>query len=308
MTSNRPAIPSSPTSREPLAPDGIAGVVLDAKDLANTRAFYEPIFAHARGRWDSGRRSLAFSASCGQRIEFVQRSKPRTIAHAGLHVAYRVPANHLTRLVGELEAAGHPASWWREDHPSERLPMPFLTDPSGNIVQLIGSDNDRALIDHYYAPVDDIDSAELFYLEALKGTLDSYFGYRTEDVAAAREWLSGDDVCAPWTRNKFVSFRTHAPNPTPAAQIFARYGDGYVGTCLSGQRLPEPPEEQLRGTPRVVLHTPRAPADVEAYLASVRISTVALTYDGGKVPFEREGSQFFTRDRSGNFVQIDCTG
>jgi hypothetical protein len=105
-----------------------------------------------------------------------------------------------------------------------------------------------------------------------------------------------------------VSFRTKAPNPTPAAQIFARFGRSYLGVTLTGQRLPEPPEEFLKATPRAILHTAQSPRDVVAYLASVRISPVSLKYDGGQIRFRREGNNVFLRDRSGNFFQIECTG
>jgi len=298
--------PSDAAALAPLLLDGIAGVVLEANDLAATRAFYEPIFQHADGRWVVTRRSLRFVASDNQRVEFSRRARPRTLAHAGLHVAYRVPRDRVNPLVSVLEAAGHAVSWWQEDHPGEGTPMPYLTDPSGNIIQLVPSGEDGALIDHFYLPVEDIEYAELYYLEALNGTLDSYFGFRTLDVVSARA-QSGENVpYAPWTRTSFVSFRTHKPNFTPAAQIFARYGSGYVGVALTGQRLPEPPEGELRHAPRVILQSSQSPEEVEAYLAGVRISAVALKYDGGTIPFEREGSAFYLRDRSGNFVEIDC--
>ena len=91
-----------------------------------------------------------------------------------------------------------------------------------------------------------------------------------------------------------------------SAQIFARYGEAYVGVSLTGQRLPEPPEEVLRGTPRVILRTGQPAETVVKYIENVRISPVALKYDGGKVSFRREGRSIFLRDRSGNFFQIDC--
>ncbi len=145
-------------------------------------------------------------------------------------------------------------------------------------------------------------------VKGLQGQVDTYFGYRTEDVLEAQRWARGEDPCAPWTRNAYVSFRTKQPNPTPAAQIFARFGSAYIGVTLTGQRLPEPPEEFLKATPRAILHTPRSPRDVVAYLASVRISPVSLKYDGGKIRFRREGRNVFLRDRSGNFFQIECAG
>ncbi|HEY3117975.1 MAG TPA: hypothetical protein VGK54_14630, partial [Chloroflexota bacterium] len=179
-------------------------------------------------------------------------------------------------------------------------------DPSGNIVQLVGAEDPSILLDHYYVPVEDIEHAELFYMQALSAQLDCYFGYSTEDVLAARRWGEGGDPCAPWTRNAFVSFRTHAPNPTPAAQIFARFGPNYIGVALSGQRLPEPPEELLKSTPRAILRSLSNVRDVVQYLSKLRISPVALKYDGGQVPYKREGNSIFLRDRSGNFFEIAC--
>src|SRR5688572_1544444 len=78
------------TDRTPPAIDGIHGVVLEAQDLAASRAFYETIFRHADGAWEGDRGSLTFRAA-SQRVELVRSRRPRTIAHAGLHVAYRAP-------------------------------------------------------------------------------------------------------------------------------------------------------------------------------------------------------------------------
>lgn len=313
MTASMPSSPAGVQVVTTAAPaeattprlEAVAGVVLDATDLAATRAFYGAIFADGAGQWEESRTRLAFRTPL-QRIEFVKRSRPRTLAHAGQHCAYRVKPGRLQSLAKELEAEGHAINWWREDHPSEKGTTLYIHDPSGNIVQLVASDNVEILLDHYYVPVEDIEHAELFYLQALAGDLDAYFGYRTDDVLEARRWGEGGDPCAPWTRNAFVSFRTHGPNPTPAAQIFARFGPNYIGVALSGQRLPEPPEELLKATPRAILRSTASPREVIQYLGSLRISPVALKYDGGKVPYKREGRSVYLRDRSGNFFQIDC--
>lgn len=285
--------------------EALGGVVLDAHDLASTRAFYSTLFADAQGEWEESRTRLVFHTP-SQRIEFIKRSRPRTLNHAGQHTAYRVRTGRLQSLARDLEAAGHEVNWWREDHPSEKDTTLYTRDPSGNIVQLVGSDDRSLLLDHYYVPVEDIEHAELFYMKALAADLDAYFGYRTEDVLEARRWGDGNDPCAPWTRNAFVSFRTHAPNPTPAAQIFARFGPNYVGVALSGQRLPEPPEELLKATPRAVLRSRSTVHEFVQYLSQLRISPVALKYDGGQVPYKREGKNIYLRDRSGNFFEIAC--
>ena len=289
----------------PLRIEAVSGVVLEAKDLAATRDFYSVIFRGAPIEWREDARTLTLQAE-RERVEFIRRPRPRTVAHAGLHTAFRVKPGRVREIADELSAAGHTVNWWREDHPSEREVTAYLEDPSGNIIQLVPSDDDSALVDHYYVPVEDIEHGELFYLKALLGQLDTYYGYTTEDTKAARRWAKGDDPCAPWTRNSYVSFRTHQPNPTPAAQIFARFGGQYLGISLTGKRLPEPSEELLKGTPRAVLRTSQSVDEVAAYVASVRISAVSLKYDGGKVPFRRQGQSIFLRDRSGNFFQIEC--
>jgi hypothetical protein len=295
------------TVASPLAIDMISGAVLDAADLAATRAFYAPIFRDHPGEWLETRSRLIFESG-DQRIEFIKRPRPRTLAHAGQHVAYRVKADRLKALADELSVAGHSVNWWREDHPNEKETTAYLSDPSGNIVQLVASEDLSLLIDHYYVPVEDIEHGELFYIKALRGSLECYYGYKTEDVAAAKRWHEGKDPCAPWTRNAFISFRTHEPNPTPAAQIFARFGQAYVGVTLTGQRIPEPPEEFLKATPRAILHTTQRPDEVARYMAGVQISPVSLKYDGGHIAFRREGRSIYLRDRSGNFFQIDCAG
>jgi hypothetical protein len=43
-------------------------------------------------------------------------------------------------------------------------------------------------------------------------------------------------------------------------------------------------------------------------MAQMRASAVRLTYDGGKVPFERQDNDLFFRDRSGHFLQLTCDG
>ncbi|MPZ13035.1 MAG: hypothetical protein GEU73_01180 [Chloroflexi bacterium] len=291
----------------PLQLEGFASVVLDAADLRATREFYSLLFGSDRGQWREHGRRVTFVGG-DQSVEFVRHPRPRTLAHAGQHVGYRIPRAEIGRVADSLAASGFEVNRWHEDHPSERDTTPYAKDPSGNIVELVPSDHAGTLIDHYYVPVEDIEHAELFYLNALRGQLDTYFGYSTADVSQAHRWSEGKDSAAPWTRNAYVSFRTHEPNPTPAAQVFTRFGEGYVGVTLTGQRLPEPPEEFLKYTPRLVFRSSHAPHEVASYLASVRISPVSLRYDGGRIRFRREGRDIFLRDRSGNFFQIACAG
>ena len=280
-------------------------MVLEVKDLASARAFYDEVFRGAGGQWDKTAKGLTYRTGV-QRVELVSSRRPRTNADAGQHVAFRVGVGRVSALAETLSKAGHEVNWWREDHPAEQEMTAYVTDPSGNVVQLVGADSAEVLVDHVGVPVENIEDAEVFYLQGLGGNLDGYFGWTTEHVMETRAWAAGDDPCAPWTRNAYVSFRTHKPAPSPAAQIFAGFGPSYVAVYLTGKRLPEPPEEILRGTPRLILQTPASADEASSYLAGVRASAVRLTYDGGQIPFERDGADLFFRDRSGHFVQLAC--
>lgn len=287
----------------PFAANLVAGVVLEAGNLAVTRAFYEPIFRDAPGEWEQGPRRLTFRGG-PQTITFVQRARPRTLSDSGQHQAYRVRRERLGALARELAAAGVQVDWWREDPPAERTPSAYLHDPSGNRVQLMPSEKDGLLLDHVAFEVHEFDYCEVLYRNALGGQLDYYFGWRVEDHAEAKAWATGDDPCAPWTRRdnpNWTDFRdagqrdTTMRVPRPNTQVFWRYGETRVGLISATKVRQEPPEEIIRGTPRVVLRT-TAPAEVA-------MSHLTATLP---IPFQHHGTTAFLRDPDGNFVELRC--
>ncbi len=299
--------PSAAPSIAPFRPDLVAGVVLEAADLARTAAFYEPIFRWTGGHWVESRRTLTFEAP-RQRIEIVERARPRTLPDSGHHQAYRVPSEDLTSIVGELERAGYHADWWHEDHPSELELSPYLQDPSGNRVQLISAERGDVLIDHVFAEVHDLEHAELFYVHALGGEATFDCGWNIDDYQGLEGWMAGDDPAAPWTRRINYSYRDHLPEPLPNPQVFLSYGPTRLGFMLTSVHRQEPPPWQVKGTPRTSVHT-RCPADeVERHLATVVVSPIALKYAGGRVAYEREGNRFFLRDPGGHFVELVGSG
>lgn len=289
-------------------PDLIAGVVLEANDLAATRRFYDLIFRDAGGTWAEGPDRLRYR--CGpQTIEFVRRQRPRTYAVVGQHQAYRVRPNQLGTTVGQLEAAGHKPNWWREDHPFERRPTAYLDDPSGNRVQLVGSDDDSLLLRHAAIVVYDMEQAELFYTRGLGGEVDYAHGFKSEDEWGADDWgRKRNDPCAPWTRRAIESYRTHTIGYHPTAQLFLRFGPTILGLVLAGRHVQSPPEEAVRGAPRVILRTPQPAAAVERYLDDAELSSVPLLVKR-RVPMKRVGRNVYLRDFGGvNFVQLACKG
>lgn len=288
----------------PVRPDLLAGVIVEVADLSATRAFYGRIFQEAPGEWQESAASLRFRSGA-QTVEFLPRAEPRNRAHAGEHQAYRVGSGGLQRLADELAAAGHTVNWWKEDHPAERAATAYVDDPSGNRVQLVASDPREVLLDHVGVAIHEMEEAETFYLRALGGAVDHYHGWRTEDVLEAKAAGVDDLSAAPWTRRATMSFRTHQPEPLPSAQLFLAYGGTRLDVILTAERIPELPEEIVRGTPRLVLRTRQRTSDVVLYLSTVDISPVFMKHPR-RPRFERDGSSVFLRDPSGNFVELAC--
>jgi hypothetical protein len=289
----------------PLQADLLAGVVLEVADLVATRAFYERIFRDAPGTWRETRRSLTFHCP-PQTIRFVQRARPRTLADSGQHQAYRVPSGRLRALAADLESAGHQVDWWREDRPPERQLSTYLHDPSGNRVQLMASDEDGLLLDHASVEVHEFDYCEVVYRAALGGQMDYYHAWRVEDFDEARQWAAGDNLCASWTRRdnpSWTDFRDAGRRDSslrvarPNTQVFWRYGPTVVGLISATKVRQEPPEELIRGTPRLVLRTGQTP---EAAVASLSATL--------PIPFQHQGRSTYVRDPDGNFVELRCAG
>jgi catechol 2,3-dioxygenase-like lactoylglutathione lyase family enzyme len=315
-----PAKPPDRNAPPPVRADVLAGVVLEVQDLASTRAFYDQIFRASPGEWQERRGRLLYQ--CGlQTIEFVQRAQPRTFADGGHHQAYRVPRGHFRRLVDELPAQNVPVDWWREDHPSEREVTAYVHDPSGNRVQLIASDGDGPLLDHAAVEVFMFDYCEYLYVSALGAEVDFYYGWRTVEHEEAKQWATGDDPCAPWTRRDNPNYRdfliedpaTGELRPArfsdqlgvdrpaapprvarPNGQVFLSYGDSRVVLVSATKVRQEPPEDQAKGTPRLVLQTEQSADEAAAGLAAYPF------------PQRREGRNLFLRDADGNFVQLIC--
>lgn len=298
-------VAAAPTRKQPLpvVADLLAGVMLEARDLAATRAFYEPIFSDVPGEWQQERDRLTYRAGC-QTIEFGRRPRPRSFADSGQHQAYRVRPSRLRSLAGDLERAGHEVNWWHEDNPPEREVTAYVLDPAGNRVQLVPSDDLGLLLDHAALEVHAFDYCEHVYRKVLGGQIRYYHGWRVEDEANAKAWGRGDDPCFPWTRRDnpgwfdFARAGTNDRNlrvPRPATQVFLGFGNTTLGLISASRVRQEPPEEIIRGLPRLILHSARPAAE-----AFVQISRTL------PLPHETEGRTAYLRDPDGNFAEVRC--
>jgi catechol 2,3-dioxygenase-like lactoylglutathione lyase family enzyme len=289
----------------------ISGVVLLMTDAVATRAFYEPILRDAAGAWAEEHGTLRYSSSAGE-ISFMADHEHRTLSGNGAHQAYQVHADRLTALVDELAVAGHPAEWWREDHPREREVTAYLEDPCGNRVQFVPTSEPpapRLFIDHIALEVHDLESAEVFYTSVLGGSVDYYHGRRARDYEAAQAWGEGNDPCAPWTRlwpgaglSTDPHHRSHRPHPNQ--QAFVRFGETRVALILAREHRQEPAEDQAVGIPRLVFTTSR---QAQAVIADLVARPVSLTpEDRMALPFRVEGQRIYLRDPAGNSVEVRC--
>jgi extradiol dioxygenase family protein len=276
-------------------PELLSGVVVEVHDLASTRHFYAPIFDASGGHWVDAPRNLVYQRGA-QRVEFVQRARPRTSGDTGQHQAYVVPAMRLPEIADGLTASGHVVHWWHEDHPAERAVTAYVHDPSGNQVQLVCADATQLLLHHASLEIHDLEMAEVFYVKVLGGSVDYCHGWAMNDYVEAKAWGEGRDPCAPWTRRFDVRYWDKVRIARPNMQLFVRYGASTLGLMLATEHRQEPPPEILRGTPRVIVQTQQPLTELATHLCVLH------------VPFEAEGSALFLRDPGGNYLQLDCRG
>jgi hypothetical protein len=299
------AAATAPTRKRtpPALADLLAGIILEARDLAATRAFYEPIFRDVPGEWQERRGRLVYRAG-PQTIEFVRRPRPRSFADSGQHQAYRVRPARLPGLAEELGGAGHEVNWWHEDNPAEKEVTAYVLDPAGNRVQLVPSNDLALLLDHAALEIHAFDYCEHVYRKALGGRVSYYHGWRVEDEEDAKPWGRGEDPAFPWTRRDnpgwfdFVRAGTSDRNlrvPRPATQVFVGFGNTTLGLISASRVRQELPEEVIRGLPRLVFRSSRPAEEAFAHIAATL-----------PIRWEREGRTAYIRDPDGNFAELRC--
>jgi catechol 2,3-dioxygenase-like lactoylglutathione lyase family enzyme len=294
--------------------DALAGAVVEVRDLNRTAEFYDLLYA-TRRRIPASSLSSPGSASVGyvwreQMVRFVQVENPRIADDGGQHIAHRISAEHFSETTDGLSAAGHAVDWWHEDHPSERTLTAYVLDPSGNRVQLVPGDSEAPLLDHVVIETHDLELAEVFWTRVLGGTIDYYHGRRSRDYSEAVAWGEGSDRCAPWTRlwpGKGVVSAQREPqrrSAHPNQQLFVRFGADRVGLVLAPLHRQEPREEQVTGTPTVVLRTPQT---VDQAVAALERRAVDLRPEERlRIPWVQNAASISLRDPAGNFVEVQC--
>jgi catechol 2,3-dioxygenase-like lactoylglutathione lyase family enzyme len=279
----------------------LLGAVLEARDLAASKAFYSAVLGDRVTC--VGDRAAARLSGSAQYVELVRRAHPRPVGDTAQHYGIAVGMQPLRSIADRLAHEGHVVSWWREDHPTERDPAPYVEDPSGNRVQLVASNN-GALLDHVGLEFVDLEWAEDLYVRVLGATVDHYHGWSSEQGAEVEAWLAGDDPAAPWTRYSRFSFRSRTDEARATPQLCLRLGGVRLALFLARRHIQEPPEEVVRGSPRLVFAVDRPATEVAEFLAGPGTGIIAERFRGRKIRHEVDGNSVFIRDPGANFIEL----
>jgi catechol 2,3-dioxygenase-like lactoylglutathione lyase family enzyme len=279
----------------------LLGAVLEARDLPASQDFYRDVLGD-RGTWSASRTTARFSAP-SQYLELVHRARPHVPPETARHLALAIGAQRTRSVCEQLARGGVDVSWWREDHPAELDPAPYVDDLSGNRIQLVAGSN-GALVDHVGLEFVDLEWAEDLYVKVLGAELDHYHGWSTEHGAEVDAWLAGDDPAAPWTRYTRFSFRSRTDEAHATPQLYLRLGGVRLALFLARSHVQEPPEELVRGAARLVFAVDRPAPEVAAYLAGPGRDIIANRFRGRRIRHEVDGDSVFVRDPGGNFIEL----
>jgi catechol-2,3-dioxygenase len=153
-------------------------------------------------------------------------------------------------------------------------------------------------LDRLAIAVSDLVEAEEFYVrvlgKALGGRLANRYGLTTEEVIQARKAA------------RLATRHGEPTDPVAAVLPFSRVmlGQAHLYLCLAERHLPEPPPEQLRGTPRFALRASAA----QLTRAMEVFAEHGVPFEGPvewPAPHPVAGALYF-KDPSGNFLELCC--
>jgi len=291
--------------------NGFAGMVLSVSDPDAAAAFYCGVLGCVDGGSDrlanAGMHRLVATAS-GAVIALARVMQREDVADSGVHFAFWAGPGAREHIADALKSRAVPVHGYREDRAAEQGDRFYFFDPDGNRLQIAvrpdGPLRGIGGIDHLGVQVPDMMWGEEFYGRVLGLEVESRFGLRTADHARARIWARGEDDMAPGTRrNDKLYMPMGGQNEVPRTnmQVYYRAGDGIVGVYLAARHVQEPPEEELFGSPRMILSVPRATLDdaVERLSVAGRPFLGPVSHEGGLA----KASLYF-KDTGGNFLEL----
>jgi catechol 2,3-dioxygenase-like lactoylglutathione lyase family enzyme len=299
----------------PASCGGISHLTIQVTDPGRAIDFYGSVLGAGTTMvpdWpDDAETALALRS--GQVLAFRTVDQPGPGEDSGVHQAYRCAATARSAIEDRLRAQGFTTHLYHEDRPVEAADPCYVTDPSGNRVQLIWGPwqgDGITGIDHAGVQASDIEWEEEFFVDRLGFPVEHRVGWNTADYVRARAWAEGKEDMAPGTRRLDQRYRD-IPGAEPGRsrqvarpnmQIFLGLEDGVVGIFLATRHRQEPAPDQTRGTPRTGIKVDAAALD--GWAEKLRSAGAAVhgpvRHDKGA---PRAASLYF-RDPCGNFFEF----
>lgn len=290
--------------------EGLSHLVIRVNDLDAAEAFYRDglgMQPRARDSWGEDAPHAVLSAG-GQTLVLVEEKGAPDGAACGVHQAYRMSRPDRDAARGRLGALGFRVEDYVETRPAEKDDNCYVIDPAGNRAQLVanganGADDRGGVTGIDHACVEDFDMqwAETFYGRVLGLAVDHTTGLRTDDYLLAQAWGAEKFRAAPGCC-RLVRYYREVPGqnrmqPRPTLQMYFRAGDGVLGIYMAVEDYAEPPEHQLKGTPRTAFRVRPGRLDVVERALGARPHEGPVAVEGG-------GRAVFCRDTGGNFLEF----
>lgn len=292
--------------------NGLGYLAINVNDLDAAAAFYCDGLGFTRqGRdsWPQGGSSVLLAAGA-QHLFLVEKPGHKVSADGGTHQAYRIGRSGREKVCARLAAEGFATETYREDRPAEADDNFYLSDPSGNRVQLVAGANGKCKggavtgIDHACLEDIDLQWSEIFYARTLGLPVSYAHALRTEDYVRARKWGDGEHNAAPGC-NRMIRYYRAIPGqnrmqPRPTLQLYFQAGANVVGIYMAMEDYAEPPEGQLRGSPCLAFSVAPGGLDVLARaLAKAGRNFIGPIAAGDDAPL---GASIYCKDTGGNFL------
>ncbi|HEY4134640.1 MAG TPA: VOC family protein [Alphaproteobacteria bacterium] len=288
---------------------GLSHLIIETPGIEAAEEFYTKLFGFVpagRDMWAGCERSSTLRTPSGQFLVLAD-AKPlkEDLAVSAIHQGYAVTAQAREQILAAVRAKGGEVFNYREDRPSEVADNVYITDPSGNRVQLLARANGNgAGIDHVAIEVNDILWSEQAFGEWLSMPIEHRIGWAAMDYVEAK--AAGEASAIPGSRywnERYSVFETERKALRPTPQIYFTLSSGSsVAVYLANRNYQSTPDTQRLGTPRLGLRLQKGGIDAVARtLESKRIKFEGPVQHGANMPIAKS---LYMRDLGGNFIEF----
>lgn len=297
--------------------EGIAHVVVEAEDLAAAEKFYTgafklqtlgsdmlPMFGQIRSR--------SLSLPSGQVVTLAERKPRNDVQVSPAHHAYVMTPETRDATIKALASQGVTLHRYREDRPSEADDNYYVTDPTGNRIQLVARAGaakgpGAAGLDHVALETHNIHWAREFYGAWLDCPVEHRVGWKTDDYLSAKALgEAGMAAAMPGSRywnERYSKFEKERKALRPNVQVYFTLGGGAsLAVYLASRQYLAPLDDEISGVPRLALRTNRKALDsIAAFFTEKKRGVEGPIEHDRKLPI---AASVYVRDPGGNFLEF----